>query len=1078
MKNKIIYLYALTLIITIFYGKVNAKSSNDNFLKNGSFSEKTRGWYVHIDNKKETNINANNGFLNIYRGKTLKSDRSYVSQGLKVIPDATYSLSCKSQVKGKGKLLIRIWKIDENNKYYKSYDKYVYEKDGNNINIRIDAKTDSRTKKISVMFVLYGNDINATISNVTLKLKNVVAKNNIPSSTAEAPVVDGILDDAIWKDALCLSNYKLLGSDKGAPVSNKTYLVSKKNKLYVAYRFEEPNIKNIINNFPSKVHLNDCAETFISPDGISYYHFIVNSAGEKVANSVLPSNILPSWYSSKSKKFTGKWTTASKVTQKGWTAEICISLDDLNLKDKHRNIFVNFCRHRPSANPEYYSWARLQGKSFHVPGQFNALGINYNHQKAGRKKQLDSTFVSLNRPDYIFVGKPVEMILDKGTFLLPGKLKFIEKDNLNLSPGLKSLIKKSVCTNGTKKLATIECSLWKQSEKNTLLNNEEAYSLEITHNKIYIKGRTNDGVLRGLATLALLAGQKKSEAPVPYLSCMKIKDAPGIKFRGYVLDFCLKVPPKRAIELLKRQVDILYFLKYNAVLFMLKSYSTPSPFPFDSHPEIGKKGATSKKDWLELANYIRRRGMKVIPIVNIWDDAGYILRVKKYQKLAIRPDLEASKLYFKINRGKSSRNMDPFNPMGAKLVFDLLEEVIDTMNLKEIHLGMDELHYDYMVPPANSRKRKPSDFVVESLRLSSKFAKSKGVKLYMWADMLNPDHNGIHLDISGPELLNKLPKDIIMMDWDYRDNVPFPGLKMFKRAGFQTIGTSWYKPGNIAGMIRDVYKYSVEGFCGTSWASTIPQALPTDELKKLKRSPTQIPPKIAQSMSLSAYLAWSPNNTNLSSFPYAPELLYQLAAYRYDIDYCGNKLRYVDLMKNNFLTGNRLLNFMLMPSDLDLNSIFNNSKQSTSSSQANKCSKIGAIVVKTNSQPIIIPLQGKASYISFIHAMNKQHQRSRSSRHSNKFEIIGQYILKYTDGSTVTKNIISGENIVGWNSPCLPLNGGIGILGIYGRRYYINIPVLMWKNPYPEKELQALVIKTGKMKDISWALFSVALRTS
>jgi hypothetical protein len=97
----------------------------------------------------------------------------------------------------------------------------------------------------------------------------------------------------------------------------------------------------------------------------------------------------------------------------------------------------------------------------------------------------------------------------------------------------------------------------------------------------------------------------------------------------------------------------------------------------------------------------------------------------------------------------------------------------------------------------------------------------------MWGDMLISkeeftDIPDDHLHGSKPgygkALRDKLPRDIVICDWHYRQNESeFPTMAAMQEEGFRVIGTTFKKEATISNFSEFASKHSAYGMMATSW---------------------------------------------------------------------------------------------------------------------------------------------------------------------------------------------------------------------------------------------------------------------
>ncbi|MEK6793339.1 MAG: hypothetical protein AABZ39_01075 [Spirochaetota bacterium] len=744
--------------------------------------------------------------------------------------------------------------------------------------------------------------ISATEAHVTATFKDVrldeLGSNDdiILTPRIDSVTLDGKLDDALWKGAVRFGPFRVLGDvGKESALKSEAYAALKDGYLYIAYRIEEPDTAGIkaTKTDAIGIYADDCTETFISVDQVSYAHILVNAYGAKHWDQRNIGKPSITWYPSAAANFSGDWDAKAAIGAKEWTCEIRVRVKDIfeRIVGGEQKIFINTTRHNPRGKEEHTTWAPLAGATYHVPKEFLPLTLSLPAADATTAPAgVAGVFTKrLTVPELLLAGVPVKMIRIAGVFALPGGGS-ISENGISVDGGIKKMLKEAMTVDGGPKAVFMfsvgdiaDASL--SAGERAKLAVPEAFKLELAPAKVTINGRTPEGVLRGIATLILMANRARCTAERS-LPAMTLYDAPRMGFRGWLIH------DSKPVDVIKRTIDTMFLLRLNKAFISLDSFGSPTTFPFDSYP-IGDKGRT-KEEWVEVFNYARVRGIEPIPYFASWGRVQYLRHAPDMVKYFV-DDIDV--------RQKGYRNLDIANPDTHKIMFDLQDEIIETLKPDGFNIAMDETHYGNKVTSAAARAKgwKPSDWFVEALTLNDTYLKKKNVKMYIWGDMIDTDYNGKHMDMSGPELIKRLPKDMVILDWKYEGAfdfaADFPSFKMFKDAGFTTIGCPWFRPMNIARIANSIAKYKADGMCLTSWNTTRIDAMR---------------PELIRAAALTAFLSWSPENCDLGALPFVPDAVMQGASYWENRNAAG-KTRSLSA-SDGLIDGEGLMTLMGLPS--------------------------------------------------------------------------------------------------------------------------------------------------------------------
>ncbi len=187
----------------------------------------------------------------------------------------------------------------------------------------------------------------------------------VVESTA-APVVDGKLDDAVWKQAAPLAMGTMTG--RGRPsAATQALLLHHDGQLYLGFSMDEPDVDKLrrtVTKFDGPAYQDDSIEVFLSPrGGSSWCQFIVGAAGA-LADS---------------KDRRGEWNSGARhkvaIGKNGWSVELAIPFAALGAGPQAPKRWRgNFYRNR-HAGPrgENNAWSPTMRNDYDVPERFGVL---------------------------------------------------------------------------------------------------------------------------------------------------------------------------------------------------------------------------------------------------------------------------------------------------------------------------------------------------------------------------------------------------------------------------------------------------------------------------------------------------------------------------------------------------------------------------------------------------------------------------------------------------------------------------------------------------------------------------------
>jgi len=176
---------------------------------------------------------------------------------------------------------------------------------------------------------------------------------------AQAPRLDGVLDDACWKSAPLITDFGRIHRGEG-DIRKQTFaqMVYDDKAIYVAFRCLEPEMENlkILTGRDARVWAGDSVEIYLQPEPerLTRYQLAANLAGSK----------WDAWITGKARYdkpdvFWGRdavWSAAGRKGENEWTLEVRLPYSDFGIRPG--NIFrFNLVRLTWTAGKEFSAWA-------------------------------------------------------------------------------------------------------------------------------------------------------------------------------------------------------------------------------------------------------------------------------------------------------------------------------------------------------------------------------------------------------------------------------------------------------------------------------------------------------------------------------------------------------------------------------------------------------------------------------------------------------------------------------------------------------------------------------------------------
>jgi DNA-binding ferritin-like protein len=278
-------------------------------------------------------------------------------------------------------------------------------------------------------------------------------------------------------------------------------------------------------------------------------------------------------------------------------------------------------------------------------------------------------------------------------------------------------------------------------------------------------------------------------------------DAQQLEHRGFMIDMTRM---KEADEYYFDLVDQLALFGYNA-LYLHFTDDQGLTVVLNSHPELVSSYAMSQETIRRLIQHAASAGIEIIPEVEAWGHAGWIL--DHHPHLADATDTGTLE-------------------MGNEAVYTLLDAVIAEVtelftSSRYIHIGMDEAWFPAVPDTTPELDRQ----IAAHVNRVAEMVRSRDRTPMMWADMVT--HR--------PRVLDELPRDIVMVDWRYWIHETATEARTLRDAGFPVITAPaivWYEtrvhPGphnweNLRRMIGTAHELNLRGTVVTAW---LPQRYP------------------------------------------------------------------------------------------------------------------------------------------------------------------------------------------------------------------------------------------------------------
>ena len=261
-------------------------------------------------------------------------------------------------------------------------------------------------------------------------------------------------------------------------------------------------------------------------------------------------------------------------------------------------------------------------------------------------------------------------------------------------------------------------------------------------------------------------------------------------------------------------------------------------YQYKSHPELRDSIALSKSDVKKIVEACKKNNITIIPQINLLGHQSWASKttklLEKYPEFDETPwvKMPAAADYKWPNAdGLYCKSYCPLHPGVHKIVFDIVDEVMDVFEAKAFHAGMDEVFYlgDDKCPRCGGRD-KAVLFANEVQTIRDHLAE-QGRELWIWGDrLIDGRATGIGMWAASYNntyrAIDMIPHDVVICDWQYdQDNQT---AVYFALKGFRVVTCTWNRPQVALNQVEDLYraralssreiKYRFYGIAETIWS--------------------------------------------------------------------------------------------------------------------------------------------------------------------------------------------------------------------------------------------------------------------
>jgi len=329
------------------------------------------------------------------------------------------------------------------------------------------------------------------------------------------------------------------------------------------------------------------------------------------------------------------------------------------------------------------------------------------------------------------------------------------------------------------------------------LDKPQSYWLRVEPDGIFLAASDEAGLFYGVQTLRQLmrVSDGRIEVPVGF-----IEDWPELPYRGLSIDVSRGPVPTE--ERLQAVVRTMAEFKMNMLTLYMEHV-----FPYSHAPLVAPRGTEITPEMLQrLSAYAARYHVDLVPQQQMFGHMHNMLKLELYSDMAETP-------YGSV--------LAPAEERVYEWIEKAARELAEAMPSRFLHIGCDET---FELGAGRSRELAARMGVSEVYRMHlervARMLAPLNRRLMFWGDIA----------LSHPELLPRLPKDLVAMTWDYDPKPDYtPQIAPFLENGMEVFVcpglNNWHRiyPGyaealaNINAFVRDGKKLGAKGMLNTHW---------------------------------------------------------------------------------------------------------------------------------------------------------------------------------------------------------------------------------------------------------------------
>ena len=274
---------------------------------------------------------------------------------------------------------------------------------------------------------------------------------------------------------------------------------------------------------------------------------------------------------------------------------------------------------------------------------------------------------------------------------------------------------------------------------------------------------------------------------------------------------CVQAPSRQGIgDFIKFIDEVLAPGKINTLILRVDF-----GYEYASHPELRSRNPLRNEDVKKLVEACKRHRITLIPHLQLLGHQSWARNTGKL--LEVYPEFDETPHVITANYtgwpnpdGLYCKSYCPLHPDVHKIVYALIDELMDAFEATDFHGGMDEVFYiaDEKCPRCSGKN--PAELFAGEVTKARNHLAQKNRKLWIWGDrLIDGTETGIGMWEAATNgtapAIDLIPKDVFICDWHY-ERAELTSV-LFAAKGLRVASCPWKKPEVAAQQIADMVRF-------------------------------------------------------------------------------------------------------------------------------------------------------------------------------------------------------------------------------------------------------------------------------